>query len=155
MQGASLQQRGGSLKHLPKHPLRQKSSRLPESGFASFILEPYEDQRSSCYNCRLSNETDLQNGSIYFRIRIIPYSPLHAPRQLWKVLFWHFIIFISLPSSSQESYAFWLHSNNNIFRVRWVFVIFFKNWNGFIQFQLVIIIGANCARSCNPDVFSF
>ncbi|MFZ3136927.1 MAG: hypothetical protein WA126_05990, partial [Thermodesulfovibrionales bacterium] len=64
--------------------LRQKSSGLPEYGFASFILEPYEDQKSSCYNCRLSNETDLQNGFIYFRIRIIPYSPLHALRQAEK-----------------------------------------------------------------------
>lgn len=47
-------------------------------------------------------------------------------------LFWQFYIFISLTSSSQESYAFWFHSNNNIFRVRWVFVILFKNRNGFI-----------------------
>ena len=35
---------------------------------------------------------------------------------------------------------------------RGVFVIFLEYWNGFIKFQLVFIIGANCAGTCNPDV---
>ena len=40
MQCASLQQRGGSLKHLPKHPLKQKSSSVSRSEIARIILEP-------------------------------------------------------------------------------------------------------------------
>ena len=35
-------------KHLPKHPLRKKSSRFPETGIAINSLEPFKGIWSSC-----------------------------------------------------------------------------------------------------------
>jgi len=75
---ASLQQRGGSLKHLPKHPHEQKSSRFSGSDIARAIREPYKGSWAFCQGRIKIRCREVAQGSRTLRMALLFYGNLYS-----------------------------------------------------------------------------